>query len=202
MKVKICGITDIKSAVTSYTNGADALGFVFANSKRKVSVETAANISKELPTNIIKVGVFVNESKEVIEETAMKVGLTHLQLHGDESPKYCQGFSLPVIKAINVRSYEDLQLINKFDCCEYILFDGPKAKYYGGNGLKFNWELLNYKDISMKKIIIAGGLNIENVTEAISVTEPYMVDVSSGVETNGKKDLNKIREFINKVKNE
>ncbi|MDF2945824.1 MAG: N-(5-phosphoribosyl)anthranilate isomerase [Bacillales bacterium] len=199
MKVKICGITDIESAVISYSYGAEALGFVFANSKRKISVETAADISRKLPSNMIKVGVFVNESKKEIEQIAKKVGLTHLQLHGNESPEFCKEFSLPVIKALNIDSIVDLQLINRFEC-EYILIDGPKSKYNGGNGLKFNWKLLNSKDFPTKKIIIAGGLNSENIIEAIDLTSPYMVDVSSGVETNGRKDISKIIDFINKVK--
>jgi phosphoribosylanthranilate isomerase len=199
MKVKICGIQDIKTAEVAIENGADAIGFVFAESKRKISLEEARKITKCLPEEVLKIGVFVNETKEVLERTFEEVGLTYLQLHGDESPEFCRSIRYPVIKAIRVMSETDLKKIEEFDC-DYILVDSPYGKYRGGNGTTFDWKLLKEIEIQNDKLILAGGLNIDNVMEAIELGNPVMVDVSSGVETNGMKDHSKIVNFIQKVK--
>jgi phosphoribosylanthranilate isomerase len=199
MKVKICGITDIKTALAAVECGADAIGFVFAESKRKITEDMAKSIISQLPENILKVGVFVNESREEIERISSNVGLTHIQLHGDESEEFCALIKKPVIKAISISDKESLKKVKGFSC-EYILVDGPKGKYRGGNGLTFDWTHLDAKQINDKKIILAGGLTIENVEEAIRLIQPYMVDVSSGVETEGKKDVKKIRAFLEKAK--
>jgi phosphoribosylanthranilate isomerase len=199
MKVKICGIQDIKTAEVAIENGADAIGFVFAESKRKISLEEARKIAENLPEKVLKIGVFVNETKEVLERTFEEVGLTHLQLHGDESPEFCRSIRYPVIKAIRVLSENDLLNIPQYDC-DYILLDSPYGKYRGGNGTTFDWNLLKKIEIQNDKLILAGGLNIENVLEAIELGNPVMVDVSSGVETNGMKDHSKIVNFIQKVK--
>lgn len=195
MKVKICGITDIESALFSVEQGADALGFVFAESKRKVSPKKAREIVEKLPKHVMKIGVFVNESNKVIERIIEQVGLTAIQLHGDESPEYCRTFTLPVIKALRIGSKEDLDRIKEYDC-DYVLLDSPKGKYYGGNGVKFDWSLLSDFSAGGKKIILAGGLNEGNIMEAVQIAKPFMVDVSSGVETEGKKDFEKIKKFI------
>ncbi len=199
MKVKICGVTDIETARAAARYGADALGFVFAKSKRKITIEKAKEIVSQLPKDLLKVGVFVNEVKEVIEEIAMQVGLTHIQLHGDETDDFCQSLSLPVIKAFSVENRTSLQAIDKFTC-EYILLDGPKGKYSGGNGLAFDWSVMQSATFEGKKVILAGGLNEENVLPAILAVTPHMVDVSSGVETDGVKDLTKIKTFITMAK--
>lgn len=198
MKVKICGIRDISTALSAVDNGADALGFVFAESKRKINPEAAGEIIRELPGEVLKIGVFVNETKEAIEEIANVSGINVIQLHGDETPEFCSSFSLPVIKALSVGSPDDLSQLDEFSC-EYILLDSPKGKYRGGNGVSFDWSILN-KPMQDKKIILAGGLNPENVGEGIKATNPYMVDVSSGVETEGKKDPKKIKRFIDNAK--
>jgi phosphoribosylanthranilate isomerase len=199
MKVKICGITDVNTALAVVDSGADAIGFVFAESKRRIEEEKAREIIAELPDDIMKVGVFVNEEQAEIERIAAKVGLTHVQLHGNESPEFCSGLSLPVIKACSVEGKDRLAELKQFPC-EFLLLDGPKGKYHGGNGLAFDWSILKDQDLFGKKIILAGGLNEGNVIKALGETQPYMVDVSSGVETDGKKDVQKIQRFIDKVK--
>jgi phosphoribosylanthranilate isomerase len=201
MKVKICGITDLTTALAAIDYGADALGFVFAESKRKISVEKAKEIVAHLPKEVLKVGVFVNEEKERIEEIASLAGLTHVQLHGDEPPAFSESLSFPVIKAISIDDQQSLKRIEEYSC-EYVLLDGPKGKYRGGNGLAFDWNCISANKIQNKKVILAGGLHEENVEEAIRLIKPYMVDVSSGVETEGKKDLDKIQSFINKARRE
>jgi len=199
MKVKICGITDLQTAKAAIEFGADAIGFVFAESKRKISSEHAADIISHLPANVWKVGVFVNETTENIEKIAVNTGLTHIQVHGDETNEYCELLTLPVIKAISIHDHESVEKAAGYSS-PFILVDGPKGKYHGGNGLSFDWTLLKGTEIKDKNIILAGGLTQENVKEAILLTNPYMVDVSSGVETEGKKDLEKIKSFIEKAK--
>ncbi|MEH7113645.1 phosphoribosylanthranilate isomerase [Neobacillus niacini] len=199
MKVKICGITDLTTAIAAVDYGADAIGFVFAESKRKISATKAKDIVTHLPKEVLKVGVFVNESKEKIEEIASSVGLTHVQLHGDENPAFSESLSFPVIKAVGIHNEKSLKDIENYPC-EYLLLDGPKGKYRGGNGLSFDWNSISAKDLKEKKVILAGGLHEETVEEAIKLIQPYMVDVSSSVETDGKKDLNKIQTFINRAK--
>lgn len=200
MKVKICGITDVNTAVSCVNYGADAIGFVFAESKRKITPEDAREIVSQLPANIHKVGVFVNETKENIIQLAQFAGLTHIQLHGDETPDFCEALGLPVIKAISADAEEiGISDISKFPC-EYFLVDGPKGEYRGGNGIAFDWQKVNSQAFKRKRLILAGGLDEGNVEEAISLVNPYMVDVSSGVETEGVKDLQKIKRFIKKAK--
>ncbi|WHZ01354.1 phosphoribosylanthranilate isomerase [Neobacillus sp. YX16] len=199
MKVKICGITDLTTAIAAVDYGADALGFVFAESKRKITEVKAKEIIAHLPKEVIRVGVFVNESKEKIEEIASSVGLTHVQLHGDETTVFSESLSYPVIKAISIHDEQSLKTIENYKC-EYVLIDGPKGNYRGGNGLSFDWNSISAEDLKDKKVILAGGLHDGNVEEAINLIKPYMVDVSSGVETEGKKDLNKIQSFIIKAK--
>lgn len=199
MKVKICGITDIETALFAAEQGADAIGFVFAESKRRISVKKAKEIIKKIPTNVLKVGVFVNESRETVQEIVNETGLTAVQFHGDEPPHYCNSFSVKVIKAFSIANTADLTLIHDYDC-EYVLLDSPKGNNRGGTGNKFDWELLNGFKSGKKKVILAGGLHPENVAEAIEMTSPFMVDVSTGVETEGKKDLIKIQMFIERAK--
>lgn len=200
MKVKICGITDLDTALYAVSHGADAIGFVFAESKRRIDPFTAGEISEQLPSNIEKIGVFVNETKERIEEIVLKAKLSMVQLHGDESPEFCNSLTVPVIKAFSIGSEKDLLKINQYSC-ERILLDSPKGRYRGGNGTSFNWKLITGSCLPDKKIILAGGLNPGNVEQAIQICNPFMVDVSSGVETDGRKDVQKMKVFLEKVKN-
>lgn len=200
MKVKICGITDMKTAKCACEYGTDALGFVFAESKRKITPELAKEIIQELPANVLKVGVFVNESVEVIQKIADECGLTHVQLHGDEDNYQIKRLNIPSIKSLGVTSESDMKNAQGYET-DYILFDSPKEKFHGGNGKTFSWELLGHMPKELrKKTILAGGLNALNIEEAIRTVQPYMVDVSSGVETEGKKDVEKIKQFIIKAK--
>lgn len=200
MKVKICGITDMETAKRACEYGADALGFVFAESKRKITPGLAKEIIQELPANVLKIGVFVNESVEVIQKIAENCGLTHVQLHGDEDNHQIRRLNIPSIKALGVTSEIDMKNAQAYKT-DYILFDSPKERFYGGNGKKFSWELLAHMSKKLReKTILAGGLNALNIEEAIRTVRPYMVDVSSGVETEGKKDVEKIKQFIIKAK--
>ena len=195
MNVKICGITTLEAAECAVKYGAKAIGFVFAESKRKISPEKAREIIAQLPNDLLKVGVFVNEDKETIEEIVRISGINVIQLHGDETSEYAQSFNLPVIKAFSISSKEDLESVKK-DTSEYVLLDSPRGKYHGGNGISFDWRILKNYNFNGKKVILAGGLNQDNVSDAIHLANPYMLDVSSGVETNGKKDLEKIEGFL------
>nr|WP_295970571.1 phosphoribosylanthranilate isomerase [uncultured Bacillus sp.] len=200
MKVKICGLMSREAALCAVRQGADATGFVFAKSKREISLESAKRIIEGLPVEILKVGVFVNPTKERIEEAVSVAGINVIQLHGEESPEFCASIQYPVIKAFSISSPSDLANIHEYSC-DYVLLDGPKGKnYHGGNGLSFDWKMLSGFDFKDKKVIFAGGLNPQNVAQAILEANPYMVDVSSGVETDGQKDLMKIKDFLANVK--
>ncbi|WLR56786.1 phosphoribosylanthranilate isomerase [Mesobacillus subterraneus] len=199
MKVKICGIKTERAACHAVENGANALGFVFAESKRQITALQAKKIIEELPDYVWKVGVFVNEDASMVKEIAEKAGLTHIQLHGDENPDDFKSIVLPLIKSQSVRLHEDLIEVGKIEA-DYILLDSPPGKYRGGNGSCFDWEQANHYGHLKSNVILAGGLDPENVSLAIAKVKPFMVDVSSGVETNGEKDLQKIKEFINNAK--
>lgn len=200
MKVKICGITDMETAKRACEYGADAIGFVFAESKRKINPKRAKEIIQKLPANVLKVGVFVNESVEVIQKIADECGLTHVQLHGDEDNHQIRRLNISSIKALGVTSEGDMKNAQAYEV-DYILFDSPKEKFHGGNGKEFSWELLAHMPKELReKTILAGGLNALNIEEAIRTIQPCMVDVSSGVETKGKKDVEKIKQFIIKAK--
>jgi phosphoribosylanthranilate isomerase len=199
MKVKICGIKTAEAASHAVESGADALGFVFAESKRQITDLQAQQIIKDLPAHVWKVGVFVNEDAASIKRIAETARLTHIQLHGDENPDDYRSIGLPLIKAISVKSTEDLERMTDI-APDYILLDSPPAEYRGGNGSSFEWNLAIALGKSNKNVILAGGLDSVNVSKAIAKVNPLMVDVSSGVETNGEKDLVKIKGFINNAK--
>lgn len=198
MRVKICGITTLRVAQKAVRAGADFIGFVFAPSKRQVTPEKAAEISHNLPSSVQKVGVFVNESSDTIRQTAEKVGLDYIQLHGDEPPSFAKQLPFPVMKAFRMgkQNTEDIKVYP----CDFYLIDSPKGANRGGNGTTFDWTQLADSGLDTGKMILAGGLTPENVQEAIDTAAPAGVDVSSGVETNGAKDLEKINQFIKNAK--
>jgi phosphoribosylanthranilate isomerase len=198
MKVKICGIKSVEMALHAVCAGADALGFVFAPSKREITPAKAKEIILELPEETWKVGVFVDESPEKIAEIADVVGLTHIQLHGEEHVSLYMEHGKPVIKSVSVRSEADIEKVRDVKA-DYILLDSPPSLYKGGNGTSFNWSLATKLE-GTKNVLLAGGLNAENIKQAIQTVQPYMVDVSSGVETDGEKDPKKISAFINEAK--
>lgn len=198
-KVKICGLTAIEHVETAIQSGADFVGFVFAPSKRKISVEEAVVLAKYIPVGVKKVGVFVNEDPAVIQEIAKAASLDYIQYHGDETNAFIQQIGLPSIKAFSIQNEEDVQRAAKYDV-DFYLFDAPGTDYRGGSGHMFDWSLLEAANIPLHKVILAGGLNATNVAQAISILSPAVVDVSSGVEIAGVKDHTLIEAFIKSVK--
>ncbi|WHY81931.1 phosphoribosylanthranilate isomerase [Siminovitchia fortis] len=199
MKVKICGITTMETAQTAYEAGADMLGFVFADSSRRIEPDATKNIVGRLPDHVAAVGVFVNETIENIRRIAETAGLDYIQLHGDETPAFCKELSLPLIKAFTIKKAADVKKLSEYEC-DFYLVDSPGIHYRGGSGKPFDWSLLQDQNLPREKMILAGGLNQANVTEAIRQVQPAAVDVSSGVETNGKKDHQKLIDFIKTAK--
>jgi len=199
MLVKICGITTTEAAKTAVESGADLIGFVFASSKRQIAPLDAARIAASLPSSVKKVGVFVNESVNNILEIADTVGLDIIQLHGDEPPEMIEQLPYQVIKAIPAHP-KQLAEIDQYSLADYYLVDSPFGKNRGGNGTTFDWNTLRDLPIDRSKLLLAGGLKATNVKEAIYQVHPAGVDVSSGVETDGKKDEQKIIQFIQQVK--
>ncbi|QBP42808.1 phosphoribosylanthranilate isomerase [Paenisporosarcina antarctica] len=200
-KVKICGLMELEHVKVAVQSGADAVGFVFAKSRRQVTVEHAKLLATVVPIGVLKIGVFVNETLEEVERIAREVPLDVIQLHGDENPEYVRRVSLPTIKALSITTLEDVKNASRFDV-DYFLFDAPGVEFRGGSGHSFDWTLLAKANISNDKVILAGGLTENNISEAIHIVKPFMVDVSSGVETEQHKDGVKIRTFIRTVKDE
>lgn len=200
VKVKICGITSVEIALTATNAGADALGFVFAPSRRQLTPERARQIIQELPPLVTKVGVFVNEPVELVNEIAQYCGLDVVQLHGQESPEYCQQMGRAVIKGISVRDSDSLAVLSAYQVQGFLL-DTYHPDQRGGTGTTFDWSLM-LEAQSNRPMILAGGLTPENVAQAVKLVQPYGVDVSSGVETNGIKDPFKIEAFIKGAKGE
>lgn len=197
--MKICGITDVETALFAAECGADAIGLVFAKSKRRVSLEKAKEISQSLPKNVWRIGVFVNEDPDMVRKVAKEAELDFVQLHGDESAEYARSLGVPVIKAFGLSKETSRSRMLEYPA-RYLLLDSPKEAYYGGNGKTFDWNLVEEKQLKRENLIIAGGLNPENVQMAIQAIQPFGVDVSSGVETDGRKDRKKIKSFIDKAK--
>ena len=190
-KVKICGLSNIEAVKTAVSAGADYIGFVFAPSKRQVTLEQAAELAKFIPSHIQKVGVFVSPSRADLLEAIEKVGLDLVQVHGQVVDKLFENLPCGSIQAVQVD--EGGHVPNSQ--ADYLLFDAPVA----GSGRTFDWGQLDTTDLS-QPFFIAGGLNEDNVEEAIQHFTPFAVDVSSGVESNGQKDHEKIRRFIERVK--
>ncbi len=197
VRVKICGIMDVSTALAAVEAGADALGFVFARSNRQVDREDARSICSKLPPFMSRVGVFVNAPAAMVEETADFCGLDTLQLHGDESPEYCRAFKYKVIKAFRIKDAASLEGIKSYQCAA-VLLDSFVPGVPGGTGRSLDWTIA--REVTGTRVILAGGLNPENVKQAVQVARPYAVDVSSGVESGGKKDIEKIRLFIKRVR--
>jgi phosphoribosylanthranilate isomerase len=199
-KVKICGITNVADALCAASAGASAIGMVFYQpSPRNIEIEVAREISRVLPPFVSRVGLFVNAPHAEVERVFREVGLDLLQFHGEEDSTYCAAISLPYIKAIRVRSEEDVGLAeNKYQSSRGLLVDAYKEGVPGGTGETFDWSLL--PSSRSKPLILAGGLTPENVQAAIAEVRPYAVDVSGGVESaRGIKDQRKIIRFIKEV---
>ena len=196
-KIKICGLTRTEDIEMVNEFLPDYIGFVFAKSRRQVSAEQAKELKNKLRPAIKAVGVFVNEKPENIAEIANQGIIDLIQIHGDEDAAYCAQLrkltQAPIIKVVRVEHEDDLAGIEEFDC-DYYLFDTLSSKEYGGTGKAFDHSLLHNKEIK-KPFFVAGGLNQDNVAAVIEVIKPFGVDTSGGVETDGIKDVNKIKEF-------
>ncbi len=200
IRVKICGITSAEDALQAVDAGADALGFVFYSaSPRHVSPKMARDIIRRLPPFIQTVGLFVNESLSRVNSLADECGLDIIQLHGDESPEFCAGVRRRVIKALRIRDISSLEPMSSYRVSAFLL-DAWSPSVPGGTGKCFNWDIAATASDN-GRIILAGGLTPENITDAVRRTRPYGVDVSSGVESApGSKDPAKVREFIENAK--
>ena len=191
-KVKICGLSTKEAVKTTVSAGADYIGFVFAPSKRQVTVEQAIELAEIIPANVKKVGVFVSPSRAELLEAVEKVGLDLVQVHGQVADDLFEDLPCASIQAVQVDGNGHIPNSQ----ADYLLFDAPVA----GSGQTFDWGRLDTTELA-QPFFIAGGLNEDNVARAIQHFSPFAVDVSSGVETDGQKDHEKIRRFIERVKN-
>lgn len=201
VRVKVCGITRSEDAIAAVQCGVDAIGFVFwPHSARYIDPQSARRIAEVIPPFICTVGVYVNPDAAWVEETARVAKLNLLQFHGDESPEFCSQFPQPYIKAIRVKPDTDLlQYARRYGAAKGLLLDTYAADMPGGTGHAFDWQLIP-QQLSLP-LILSGGLSPDNVTRAIKQTQPWAVDVSSGVEASkGIKDEKKIIAFMQGVK--
>lgn len=201
-KVKICGIR--RQTDVNYINEflPDYAGFIFAKSKRQVTPEMAKNLSCNMDNRIKKVGIFVNEDIETVKRIANFCGLDIVQLHGEETRDYVRclkkSMRFKVWKTFRVSASVDLGTIGNFEADGYLL-DAFSKEAYGGTGEVFDWKML--RDLkSDRELILAGGINEENIEEALKIEGIDTLDISSGVETGGFKDKEKIRNIIEKVR--
>ncbi|OUR72210.1 N-(5'-phosphoribosyl)anthranilate isomerase [Methylophaga sp. 41_12_T18] len=200
-RVKICGITRRQDAEIAIENGADALGLVFyADSPRAVSIPQAKQIIADLPPFFDVVALFVNAEVGYVQECIDALPIDVLQFHGDETADYCEQFGKTYLKAIRMRDDVDLVAIaDRYSSASALLLDSYQAGVPGGTGQVFDWSLI--KQIN-KPLVLAGGLNVDNVAQAIKQVQPYAVDVSGGVEqSKGIKDHQKISAFMQEVAN-
>lgn len=202
VRVKICGVTTPRVAAVAAQAGADAIGLVFAPSRRRVSIEEASAIIAGLPPFVAAVGVFVDMPPDEVEATARGLPLDAVQLHGDEPPEMCallrrQG--IRVIKAVRVADRVDVDLLDRYRSVAALMLDTRVDGLAGGSGRTFDWEVARGLN-DRYPIVLSGGLTPENIGRALDVVRPYGVDVSSGVETDGSKDPEKIRQFIERVR--
>jgi len=200
VRIKICGVTNLEDALVAAELGADAIGFVFyEKSPRHISPRAAAFIIRELPPFVTNVGVFVNERPEKVVDIAREAGVGCVQLHGDETPEYCQAVGLRTIKALRVKDASVLNKLRSYSVSA-VLLDTYREGVPGGTGETFDWEIAS-EAAGMGRIILSGGLTPENIRQAIDKVQPYAVDVSSGVEAKpGRKDHDKLRKFFEQVR--
>ena len=198
--VKICGITNLEDAQAAVNFGASALGFLFYNqSPRYIQPETAHQITADLKGQVSFVGVFVDQTLDYIHTVADQVGLNFVQLHGNESSKYCHQVQLPIIKVFRVSSEFDAEIIKNYDVHAF-LFDTHKKNKLGGTGEAFNWHVIDGLKTNTP-IILSGGLSIDNIHNGINTVLPSAVDVNSSVESKpGVKDNTKMKALFDILK--
>ena len=202
IRVKICGITSVADAKIAVKAGADAIGLVFyAPSPRAVSIEQSREIAASVGPFVTVVGLFVNADEVFIREVLANVALHVLQFHGDEPSEFCEQFQRPYMKAIRMRPELDVaHAIAEYPSATAILLDAYRPGVPGGTGETFDWQRIPAQ--ATIPIVLAGGLTLENVALAIQSTQVYGVDVSGGVESSpGKKDPQKVEQFIHNAKN-
>ncbi|NIM07545.1 MAG: phosphoribosylanthranilate isomerase [Armatimonadetes bacterium] len=211
--VKICGITNLDDALCAAEAGADAIGFVFARSPRQVTPEQVQEITAHLPSHLITVGLFVNAPLEAIRTSIATAGVNAVQLHGDEPPEVVEKLaqhtsvrkgdirSWPLlVKAFAPRQESDLTSLKDYAAAQAFLIDAHVEGVRGGTGKRADWNLAKAAK-EFGRVILAGGLDPENVAEALAQVEPFGVDVSSGVEAApGRKDPARVKEFIRRVR--
>ena len=202
-RVKICGITRCEDAQLAVDAGADAIGLVFyEKSPRFVSNERAAEICNQIPAFVSRVALFKDAEQAFVESVLARVEIDLLQFHGSETPGYCKQFDRPYIKAIGVKGIEHdagflMSSAETFQSAKALLLDGHAPGEAGGTGVSFDWAAISKID---KPVVLAGGLTVENVHQAINLMHPYAVDVSSGVESSpGIKDKDKVAAFMEQV---
>lgn len=199
-KVKICGVTTREDTQLAVQLGADLVGVNFyPPSPRFIDPQDAAGILADLPDHVVRVGVMVNESQSQIEAMLAQCPLDYVQLHGDESPAFCQALrddGMKVIKALRIRDKRDLSRMEDFDV-ELILLDAFHQDLYGGSGVAFDWSMLAQE--VAQRVLLAGGITPENVAEALELS-PWGIDLCSGVEAGkGRKDPVKLKALFEAV---
>ena len=200
MRVKVCGITRLEDARIATDLGAFAIGFVFwPASPRFVDAERARSIVRALPPLVMAIGVFVDQPQAEVNEVADRVGLGAVQLHGNETPAYCEGIERRVIRAIGLRESMDVKSVDQWPPSVTVLLDAYDPEKRGGTGRPVDWTIAA-AIASARPTILSGGLRPENVGAAITTVRPYAIDVSSGVEARpGVKDARRLRAFFEAV---
>ena len=201
VRVKICGITSSEQALMAQQYGADALGLViYEKSPRYVNVQQAAKIRASITGSTTAIALLVNPSVSLVEQVIAEVKPDYIQFHGDETAEFCQQFNFPFIRAVRMRDGLDIDAeVAAYNAEGGFLFDAWSDDLYGGTGHSFDWSRL--PSTTDYKLILAGGLKPDNVADAVAKTNPYMVDVSGGVEASpGQKDPAKVKAFISQVK--
>lgn len=201
MKVKICGITNLSDALMAIAYGADEIGFnFFKESSRYIHPKTARNIIVKLPDHAIAVGVFVNDTIDHVQQIVQTTGIKKIQLHGQESSRYCRQFSLPIVKAIHTGMLSRDNSVHDYDNISAILFDSCHATQFGGTGVVSDWELAQCI-AKHKSMYLAGGLHPGNIRQAINIVKPYAVDVCTGVESvPGHKSSELMNQFFSEIR--
>ena len=198
VRVKVCGITNLDDALAAVSYGADALGFIFAPSPRQIDPKQVRDIALQIPPFVTRVGVFVDVTLETVRQLRTDCHLDAIQLHGQEDDEYITALGGQVIKAIRMKDADSVR--EGMYPSAALLLDTYRPNQVGGTGQTFDWALAR-KPSQQRPVILAGGLNPENIKQAIKAVGPYAVDVSSGVESApGRKDHEKLARFINRAK--
>ena len=199
VKIKICGLTRTEDVQAAVKAGADAVGFVFTASPRRISIDDAIRLGSYVPDGVLRVGLFLDQERSEIERVLSSVQLDLLQFHGNETERECSVFSLPWIKAVAMENADSIKQAERdFPGAAGLLLDSHSKGKRGGSGKQFDWSL--WRPV-VKPVWLAGGLNANNVGQAISIFRPFAVDVSSGVETEpGIKDATRMNAFVKAVR--